>query len=90
MTSTGRAPTDGTQNASILDHLREHGSINSAEAFKLYGVIRMGARILELKQAGYRITSSNTSVFENGKTRRFKNYALVAQPVGLEGERAGN
>ena len=39
-----------TQNEMILQHLKEKGSITSAEAFTLYGVTRLSARIYDLRR----------------------------------------
>lgn len=41
----------------ILDHLKEHGSITSMEAFKCYGITRLSARIKELRDKGYNIVT---------------------------------
>ena len=41
----------------VLRHLRERGSITPLEAYAEYGIMRLGARIWELRQRGYRIES---------------------------------
>lgn len=41
----------------ILRHLRDHGSITSFEAFSEYGILRLAARIKDLKRRGHNITS---------------------------------
>lgn len=43
------------QNPAILRYLREHGSITPMEAINYLGILRLSGRILELRQAGYRI-----------------------------------
>lgn len=55
-----------TQYDVILDHLREHKTITSREAFLEYGVTRLSAVIFVLKRRGYAIKSN----LETGKTRR--------------------
>lgn len=46
-----------TQTERILNHLRECGSITPLDALKEYGCMRLGARIYDLKRAGYQIES---------------------------------
>ena len=46
-----------SQNQKILGFMRLNGSITPAKALKHYGVMRLGARIHELKRKGYNITS---------------------------------
>ena len=53
-----------TQCERILRHLRDYGSITSLEAITEYGILRLAARINDLKERGYNITSE-TVVGEN-------------------------
>ena len=46
-----------TQNEKILRHLRDVGEISPLDAFADYGIMRLGARIHDLKRQGYPITS---------------------------------
>lgn len=39
-----------TQNEEVLRHLLVNGSITSREAMEKYGIMRLGARIYELKK----------------------------------------
>lgn len=39
----------------ILRHLQEHGSITPMDAVRHYGIMRLGARIFDLRQEGYPI-----------------------------------
>lgn len=48
----------------ILMHLQSGKTINPLQALKLYGCFRLGARIYDLKQAGFDIDSR--LVHENG------------------------
>ena len=54
-----------TQTDKILRHLRDHGSITQYEAMQEYGCMRLGARIYDLKRAGYHIRTT----FETGHNR---------------------
>lgn len=55
-----------SQTKLVLQHLNEHGSITSYEAFKLYGATRLSAIIYTLRHDyGYNITS----YFEKVTTR---------------------
>ena len=55
-----------SQNALILKHLQSGKSITSLLAFTLYGILRLSARIWDLRQAGYAIESRLIAV-GNGK-----------------------
>lgn len=66
-----------TQNEKILRHLRMFGSINPIEAFQEYGILRLGARIYDLKSQGYSIASSmQTGKNRFGETVYFSEYTL--------------
>ena len=55
-----------TQNEMIHEHMVSEGPITPAQALALYGVMRLGARIWELRRQGYRIYEERIKV----KTRR--------------------
>lgn len=44
-----------TQSEKVLKHIQKHGSITQLEAYELYGIMRLGARIHDLKRAGHMI-----------------------------------
>ena len=44
-----------TQNETVLRHLREHGSLTTLEAMQQYGIMRLSARIHDLRDQGIRI-----------------------------------
>ncbi len=44
-----------SQCTDILKHLRTHGSIGFFDSLRLYGCKHLGARILDLRQAGHDI-----------------------------------
>lgn len=41
-----------TQNEKVLAYLRENGSISPLEAMEALGIMRLGARIYDLKEQG--------------------------------------
>ena len=54
-----------TQSEKVLRHLRDFGSITPMTAMSDYGIMRLGARIYDLKRLGYPIISST----EQGRNR---------------------
>ena len=61
-----------SQNKQILNHLESGKSITPIDALNLFGCLRLGARIHDLKSAGYDIKTEIRTV--NGK--RFAEYSL--------------
>lgn len=62
----------------IIEYMKTHNGITSQDAFKYLGITRLSARIQELREAGYDITT----VMIDGKNRygepvRFGLYKLV-------------
>lgn len=45
-----------TQCERILKFMQDHGSINQMQAMKDLGVMRLAARVADLKKAGHKIT----------------------------------
>jgi len=68
-----------TQKEAILRHLQSGKTITPLEALNLYGCFRLGARIWELRDEGYRIRSENV---KQGK-KTFASYRLIV-PVHAE------
>lgn len=67
-----------TQTKLILTHLLSAGSITPREAYNDYGIMRLGARIWDLKHMGYNIiTEVETAYNRFGKPTRFAKYRLV-------------
>ena len=67
-----------TQNAQVLEYMEQHGSIDQVRAFEDLNILRLGARIYDLKQSGVAITGETQSrVDKNGKTKRWKVYRLA-------------
>lgn len=44
-----------TKTSEVLNHLKEHGSITSNEAWELYGATRLSAIIFNLRKRGHDI-----------------------------------
>ena len=63
-----------SQRNEVLNHLKEHGSITSMEAFENYGATRLSAIIFDLRKEGYNIKCE----MMGGKTRygRKTNYGI--------------
>lgn len=67
-----------TQCQKILNFIKEHGSINPAQAFNYLGCYRLGARIKDLRDEGYNIqTELATSKNAAGDTVRYAVYSLA-------------
>lgn len=67
-----------TQTQMILEHLKQHGSITQKDAMDNYGIMRLGARIWDLKHDGYNIvTERETSVNRYGDKTVYTRYRLV-------------
>ncbi len=65
------------QNTQILEHLKNHGSITPKEALDRYGVMRLGARIYDLKQMGVEITKTlESGVNRLGHPTRYARYSM--------------
>ena len=59
-----------TQNEKILKHLKR-SPITPLEAIRQYGILLLGARIYDLRRAGYQITRRMVEVkTRDGKTRK--------------------
>lgn len=75
-----------TQNEAVLKHIKTHGTITSMEAFELYGITRLSARISDLRGMGYNIGSTTvTTKNRYGQTTNFAEYRLLE-----ETDRKGN
>lgn len=62
----------------VLNHLKEHGSITSWEAIKLYACTRLSAVIFNLRNKGYHIISEPVSFVDKyGDKSQFAKYVYV-------------
>ena len=66
-----------SQCISILNHMKNHGTLTPLEAWTLYGCYRCGARIWDLKNAGHNIETKMIEV--NGK--KFAQYSLAQKQM---------
>jgi hypothetical protein len=72
-----RRKAELTQCNLILSHLREHGSITPLEAMREYGIMRLGARVWDLKKQGYKISMSRESGLNRyGESTSYARYTL--------------
>ena len=63
----------------VLAHLKAKGSITPREAYELYGIMRLGARIYDLKHRGHRIREeTEESRNRYGERVRYARYKLEA------------
>ena len=72
-----------SQTEMILNHLRECGSISPKEAMDDYGIMRLGARIYDLKRQGHtilRVPETKANLF--GKLTTYARYVMVPEPAG--------
>lgn len=66
-----------TQEQQILDYIAAHGSITQMDAMRDLGIMRLGARIFELKEAGYPVKKTmETSKNRFGKPVSYARYTV--------------
>ena len=66
-----------TQEEKILAYMERHGSITPLEAMNELGVMRLGARIFDLKESGIEIiTETVTGKNRDGERVRYARYRL--------------
>lgn len=64
----------------ILRHLLDYGSITSLEAMQEYGIMRLGARIFDLKARGVPIRSETvTGKNRYGELTCFARYSIIKE-----------
>lgn len=66
----------------ILGHMRRNNGITSMEAFSLYGITRLAARISDLRDRGYLISSIRKDV-----VNRYGDKTQVCEYRLVEGEK---
>ena len=65
-----------SQTSRILEYMRAGNSITPLDALRLFGCMRLGARIYDLKQDGHVI---NTLIVKDGASgARYARYSLVS------------
>lgn len=66
-----------TQNEAVLRHLLDNGRITSLEAMNKYGIMRLGARVYDLKKQGYPIkTFLRVGRSRNGESMVYAEYRM--------------
>lgn len=65
------------QKEQLLTHFKKHRKITPAEAYSQYGIYRLSARILELREAGHMILTSIVEKVSHRGVKRFAEYRLV-------------
>lgn len=72
-----------TQTEQVLRHLQDYGSITPVEAMAEYGIMRLGARIWDLKRQGHVIsTERETGMNRYGEKTAYARYRMVNQHGG--------
>jgi hypothetical protein len=66
-----------TQTEQVLRHLQDYGSITPVEAMAEYGIMRLGARIWDLKRQGHVIfTEMETGMNRYGEKTAYARYRM--------------
>ena len=67
-----------SQNKKILNYLKTHKrGLTSFDAFRMWGITRLSARIMDLRSANYNIDSNiQTKKNSEGQTVRYAAYVL--------------
>jgi hypothetical protein len=73
-----------SQTLALQRYLAKGRSITPMDALKLFGCFRLGARIYDLKRAGWNIVTSTVS--KNGK--RFAEYRMVKSNTRNHGNKS--
>lgn len=69
-----------TQEQKILKHLCERGGITSMEAFQMYGITRLSARICDLRRHGVQISNQKQKARNrDGEVVYFDRYVLKGE-----------
>ncbi len=70
-----------TQNSKILTYLAEGNTITPLKALKLFGCMRLGARIWDLKKMGNKIYGRTVAVKTRNGIAHIKEYGLYLKGV---------
>ena len=77
-----------TQKEMVLTYIEQNGSIDPLRAFTDLGIMRLAARIADLKRSGHRIdTEMKTRTMPNGTVKSWAEYKKSRSPVDQTGER---
>ena len=64
-----------TQNEKVLKYMREHGSITALEAVMCLRILRLSARICDLRRSGHKIVG----ITEHSDGSYYTRYRLVEE-----------
>lgn len=64
-----------SQKEQILDYLKQGRSLTPMDALKMFGCLRLGARIADIKEMGYLVHTEMVHDRRTGK--RYASYSLV-------------
>ena len=68
-----------TKHQQVLNHLRQHGSIDSWTAIELYGATRLSAIIFNFRAKGLKIDSIGCSALDrNSNVCNYTTYKLIS------------
>lgn len=70
-----------TQNELVLGYLQTRGTIDPWTAMRDLHILRLGARIFDLRKAGHDIKTINHTATAYGKTVRWAEYVLKEPPA---------
>ena len=74
-----------TQCQRLLKYLVKHKSITPIEAWNRLGIYRLSGRIYDLKEMGYGIETSKTTVTNAfGEKCTVGSYSLISTPIEME------
>lgn len=65
-----------TQWQDVLEHLKEHGSITSMEAWSIYHITRLADVIFKLRKRGYNILTEDCTGKNEYGVYTYANYRL--------------
>lgn len=64
----------------VLRHLKDHGGLTQIEAMSEYGIARLAARIQELREDGYEITTERVHGKNRyGESTSYARYVLLEE-----------
>ena len=67
-----------TQNEAVLSYMRRHGSITPLDAINDLGLLRLGARIWDLRHDGHRISAElESGTNRHGEPVKYARYTLM-------------
>lgn len=76
---------NATQRTLVIEYMKKYGGITSKEADDDLGIMRLGARIHELRKLGLEINDEWVTVINRrGMKRRVKKYSLGGDTNGEE------